>query len=110
MSEKKPDSFYSTVIIFNSRHHFNDLMILNFLFHAQLADAVALNEININGFFHPGFTPMFLGNVRCTGRETHLVDCLHSEFDDYDCNSGIAGVICPPQGYCVLMLFQFYFQ
>ena len=43
-----------------------------------------------------------MDNVKCTGREARLVDCLHTPHDDCGPGEG-AGVICDTRPYGVLL-------
>lgn len=43
----------------------------------------------------PGLGPIFLDNVKCTGKEERLVDCKHAGFGVHNCvHHEDAGVIC----------------
>ena len=49
----------------------------------------------INGTFGQGVGPIFLDNVRCTGLERRLFECLHDGIEVESCtHSQDAGVAC----------------
>ena len=51
----------------------------------------------LRGGYGQGTSPIWLDNLRCSGRENRLIDCSRNALGSQDCtHSEDAGVICAP--------------